>query len=111
MIGLCHVERGKLQEAVDEFKGGLYVEGINDRESLALYFELGAAYEGLGDAREALYYFEKVQKRDAKFRNIGKRIDALRGAPAALSRKGRSGGDSSDDDRGALDSLAGENEV
>ena len=50
MIGLCHVERGKLSEAVGEFKNGLYVEGINERESLALYFELGVVYEALGDA-------------------------------------------------------------
>src|SRR5262249_21483405 len=77
MIGLCHVQRGKLQEAVDEFKSGLYVDGITEREALALYFELGAAYEGLGDEREALYYYEKVLKRDPRFRDIGRRIKNL----------------------------------
>ena len=113
MIGLCHIERGKLQEAVDEFKNGLYVDGINDREALALYFELGAAYEGLGDAREAIYYFEKVQKREARFRDVGRRIEGLRSA-AALNggRGGRDSGrgESSDEEMSALDSL-GEHEV
>jgi tetratricopeptide (TPR) repeat protein len=78
MIGLCHVERGKLSEAVGEFKNGLYVEGINERESLALYFELGVTYEALGDAREALYYYEKVSKRDPRFRDVAGRTEGVK---------------------------------
>ena len=46
---------------------------------LALYFELGTAYEGLGDEREALYYYEKVQKRDPRFRDATRRIAVLQG--------------------------------
>jgi pilus assembly protein FimV len=120
MIGLIHVERGKLQEAVDEFKNGLYVEGINDREALALYFELGAAYEGLGDAPEALFYFDKVQKRDPRFRNVGRRMDALDTNRVPGGAAGANGGrrdsvrtkpdGSADEDMNAVDSL-GENEV
>ncbi len=114
MIGLCHVQRGKLQEAVDEFKSGLYVDGINDREALALYFELGAAYEGLGDEREALYYYEKVLKRDPRFRDIGRRIENLGGAERAGGNgqraASRSDG-SGDEEMNAIDSLLGENEV
>jgi len=68
-----------MSEAVTEFKNGLYVEGINDRESMAIYFELGSAYDALGDAREALYYFEKVAKRDARFRDVNGRIEAVKG--------------------------------
>jgi tetratricopeptide (TPR) repeat protein len=93
MIGLCHAERGKFTDAVNEFKSGLYVEGINDREALALYFELGAAYEALSDSREALYYYEKVYKRDPRFREIDKRIAAVKaGAAAKASAKNGSGG-------------------
>jgi tetratricopeptide (TPR) repeat protein len=88
MIGLCHLERGKLTEAVSEFKNGLYVEGINEREAMALYYELGAAYDGLGDAREALYYFEKVAKRDSKFRDVAARIDALKKKAKASGGRG-----------------------
>ena len=114
MIGLIHVERGKLQEAVDEFKNGLYVEGINDREALALYYELGAAYEGLGDVPEALYYFEKVQKRDPRFRNVTRRMEAMgtgSGANGGRRESVRPKGDGSgDEDMNAIDSL-GEHEV
>ena len=117
MIGLCQVERGKLNEAVDEFKRGLYVEGINDRESLALYFELGAAYESLADAKEALYYYEKVSKRDPRFRDVDRRVDALTGRAAGNgSRRDRTdprlvSPDSADDALSAIDSLGESDEV
>ncbi|MCB9555605.1 MAG: tetratricopeptide repeat protein [Deltaproteobacteria bacterium] len=77
MIGLCQSEKGQLSEAISEFKAGLYVEGITEREAIALYFELGQAYETLSDPREALYYFEKVSKKDPGFRDVEKRIAKL----------------------------------
>src|SRR5205823_13750324 len=75
MIGLCCLEKGLQTEAIGNFKKGLYVEGISERESLSLYFELGQAYERLGDPREALYYYEKVVKRDPRFRNVEKLVE------------------------------------
>jgi tetratricopeptide (TPR) repeat protein len=120
MIGLCHIERGKLPDAVEEFKGGLYVDGITERESLALYYELGAAYEALGDEREAVYYYDKVAKRDPRFRDVARRLDHLHGraalAPGNGARErrepGRVGNDSTDEEmRSALDSLLGEGEA
>jgi tetratricopeptide (TPR) repeat protein len=89
MIGLCHTSVGKLAEAVGEFKSGLYTPGITEHESLALYYELGIAYEALEDAREALYYFEKVAKRDQRFRDIVNRLAAAR-AKASATRGGGS---------------------
>lgn len=83
MIGLCHIEKGEIAEAVIHYKKGLYADHKTDREELGLYYELGRAYEQLGDPKEALYYFEKVKKRDATFRHVDDRIDALsRPAPA-----------------------------
>jgi tetratricopeptide (TPR) repeat protein len=105
MIGLCNLEKGQVTEAIGHFKKGLYVEGITERESLSLYFELGQAYERLNDPREALYYYEKVIKRDPRFRNIEQRIEALRGggeqqaAPPAANP---------DDVDAAFDSLLGD---
>ncbi|MFW6067293.1 MAG: tetratricopeptide repeat protein [Myxococcota bacterium] len=77
MIGLCYVEKGALAEAIDHFKKGLYAEHKSEREELGLYFELGHAYEMLNDANEALYYYEKVKKRDPNFRGVDERIKAL----------------------------------
>lgn len=77
MIGLCFVEKGQIAEAISHFKKGLYSDNKNDREELGLYFELGVAYEMLQDPKEALYYFQKVQKRDPSFRGVGAKIKAL----------------------------------
>lgn len=105
MIGLCQLEKGQITEAIGAFKKGLYVDGITDRETLSLYFELGAAYQRLGDPREALYYYEKVQKRDPRFRGIDALVEQLRaGAQAPAMSKPQP----SDSDVDALfDGLAG----
>ncbi|MCS6798517.1 MAG: tetratricopeptide repeat protein [Myxococcota bacterium] len=90
MMGICYVEKGMLAEAIGHFKKGLYAEHKTEREELGLYFELGAAYEAMQDVKEALYYFQKVHKRDPTFRDVGARIQALASpvpapAPAAPS--------------------------
>ncbi len=77
MIGLCQIEKGDLPEAIVHFKKGLYAETKTDREELGLYFELGNAYELLRDPKEALYYYQKVEKRDATFRDVLRRIQNL----------------------------------
>ena len=77
MIGLCHLERGDFSEAVKHFKKGLYADNKSDREELGLYYELGNAHELLNDPKEALYYFQKVQKRDPGFRGVDARIEGL----------------------------------
>lgn len=104
MIGLCCLEKGLQTEAIGHFKKGLYVEGITDRETLSLYFELGQAYEKLGDPREALYYYEKVLKRDPRFRNIEQVVAALR---AGGSSQIQAPAPKADDVDAAFDALTG----
>lgn len=77
MIGLCRVEQGNYADAITQFKKGLYAEHKTEREELGLYFELGSAYEMLQDPQEALYYYQKVQKRDPDFRGVEERIQRL----------------------------------
>jgi tetratricopeptide (TPR) repeat protein len=102
MIGLCYIERGRITDAIGQFKNGLYAPRIQEQEKLALYYELGQAYERLKDTREALYYYEKVMKRDARFRDVERRIAMLRGGPAlaATTLPG-------DDIDAAIDGLGG----
>jgi tetratricopeptide (TPR) repeat protein len=107
MVGLCYVEKNMVTDAIGQFKKGLYVEGITDRESLSLYFELGQAYEKLGDPREALYYYDKVQKRDPRFREVERRITRLRGADPGVSAV-PTVAPKSDDVDAAFESLLGE---
>jgi pilus assembly protein FimV len=100
MIGLCYLEKQMFTEAINQFKKGLYVEGITEAEELSLYYELGQGYEKIGDPREALYYYDKVQKRDPKFRDLARRLRALRGDDAVSEPTKRS-----EDVDSAFDSL------
>ena len=83
MIGLCRIEQGRVTDGIAEFKKGLYADHKTDREELGLYFELGSAYEQLEDTREALYYYQKVAKRDETFRDVQERIARLTDPGAA----------------------------
>ncbi len=83
MLGICYMERGEISEAISQFKKGLYAERKSAEEELGLYYELGNAYDRLGDTSEALYYFEKVCKREASFRDVADRVERLRGAGGA----------------------------
>jgi tetratricopeptide (TPR) repeat protein len=78
MIGECVEAKGELGEAVKRYKEALNLPQATAQESVELYYLLGAVFEQLGDVREALYFFENVGKRDPGFRDVKKRIVALK---------------------------------
>jgi tetratricopeptide (TPR) repeat protein len=79
MIGECHESKGALADAVAYYKKALNKPAISDDEATALYFQLGSVFQTMGETNEALYFFEKVMKRDASFRDVRRRISDLRG--------------------------------
>jgi tetratricopeptide (TPR) repeat protein len=82
MIGECVEAKGELGEAVGKYKEALNLSEVTLSESLELYYLLGSVFERLGDLREALYFFENLRKRDATFRDVVRRIAALKPANA-----------------------------
>jgi tetratricopeptide (TPR) repeat protein len=82
MIGECLEAQGALPDAVVRYKEALNSGPVAEAETTQLYYLLGSAFERMGDASEALYFFEKVAKRGAQFRDVARRIEALKpGAP------------------------------
>jgi pilus assembly protein FimV len=79
MIGECHEAKGALGDAVAFYKKALNRPAIGEVEATQLYFQLGSVFQTMGEANEALYFFEKVLKRDAGFRDVKRRISELRG--------------------------------
>ncbi len=77
MIGLCYEEKGDYPAAVEHFKLGLQASQRTEQEELGLYFEIAAAYEHLGDGLEALYFYQKVSKRDPGFRDVTQKMHEL----------------------------------
>ncbi len=77
MLGICHVEKGDPAMAIEHFRAGLQAPQRTEHEELGLYFEIGNAYELLGDIGEALYYLQKVEKHDPTFRNVRLRVQSI----------------------------------
>ena len=77
-MGECFEAKHSFTEAIIRYKRALNCEQITPQETLVLYFLLGVAFERLGDVSEALYFFEKVLKRDSKFRDVDLKVSELR---------------------------------
>ena len=91
MMGECFEQKGSFTDAVIRYKQALNCPQINAEEMLLLYYLLGSAFERLGDGAEALYFYDKVVKREQGFRDVRARVAALRapGAPGAPGQKRR----------------------
>jgi tetratricopeptide (TPR) repeat protein len=76
-IAACLIEKGALEEAVQQLKRGLSSPNMTDLAALDFYYCLGVAHEGLGDHREALYYFRRVHAAMKDFRDVAQRLAQL----------------------------------
>lgn len=74
MIGECFEAKGAPADAVGYYKKALNRTAVSEPESTQLYYQLGNAFQVLGDLTEALYFFEKVAKRDPNFRDARRRV-------------------------------------
>lgn len=83
MIGMMLLEQGDADGATNAFIRGLHAEQKLPEQELALYYELGSIHDMRHNPGEALYYFQKVLKRDPKFRDVAARVKALQPKPAA----------------------------
>ncbi len=77
MLGVCAGLKTQHREAVQYFKQALASSQITPEVAKNLHYELGLAFEALGDAKEALVYLTKVQKADPKYRDVAKAIARL----------------------------------
>ena len=77
MIAVCYLEMGKITEAVDQYKQALHAEKITAEEELDVYYQMGQVYQTLGDNQEAIYYLEKVDKRQPGYRDVASQLERL----------------------------------
>jgi len=78
MIGECCEAKGSLTDAIIRYKEALNCPQITVEEMIQLYYCLGSTFERLSDRSEALYFYEKVAKKDPKFRDVGEKLASLR---------------------------------
>lgn len=78
MIGLARMEKGEYAEAIKAFTRGLGSDLVTADVAKALNYEIGAAYQQLGDQKAALTYFTRVYRNDPKYRDVAASVEALR---------------------------------
>jgi tetratricopeptide (TPR) repeat protein len=83
MIGECSEALGDSAEAIRCYQDALKRPTATAAEATQLYFQLGNVFHNLGDHSEALYYFERVYKRDANFRDIQRRLADVKARSAS----------------------------
>jgi tetratricopeptide (TPR) repeat protein len=83
MLGLCFLEKGMADMAVKEFERGLATPGLAESDAVGLYYNLGVAYERLGEHRRALDEYRKVYAIDVNYLDVREKIRRLRAREGA----------------------------
>jgi tetratricopeptide (TPR) repeat protein len=77
MIGMIHLERGNLNEAIDSFMRGLQSPDRTKEQEASLSYEIGAAYEAKRMTKQALEFFQRAMRLIPSFRDTNERIRRL----------------------------------
>ncbi|HLM56138.1 MAG TPA: tetratricopeptide repeat protein, partial [Pyrinomonadaceae bacterium] len=77
LLGHCFMEKGMPRPAALWFKRGLGSPGHTDDEYQALRFDLGVAYEQMGEPDRAIEVFSEVYAIDVSYRGVAERLRDL----------------------------------
>ncbi|HEY6805585.1 MAG TPA: tetratricopeptide repeat protein [Pyrinomonadaceae bacterium] len=78
MLGHCFVQKGLPEAAIMWFKKGLAAPGHSEDEYQALRYELGGAYEELGELEQAKQYYTEVYGVDVNYREVAEKLSNLK---------------------------------
>jgi tetratricopeptide (TPR) repeat protein len=81
MMGHCFIERGDVDLAIEELRAGLAIEGHSKEDFLGLRYNLGLAYEKIGQIEEASKEYKDICRIDPSFKDARTRLDELRKTP------------------------------
>ncbi len=77
LLGHCFMQKGVPQAAVTWFNKGLSAADASEDERQALRYELGLAYEQIGDLKSAISFFTEVYGIDVSYRGVRERLQDL----------------------------------
>lgn len=80
MLGHCFMEKGMPRPATLWFKRGLAAPGHTEDEYQAMRYDLGTAYERLGDTDRAIEILSEVYAIDVSYRGVAERLRELQKA-------------------------------
>jgi tetratricopeptide (TPR) repeat protein len=80
MLGLCYLEKGDFETAISEIQNALgysYSFGEASEERLGMHYDLGLAFQGVGNSASALEEFQKVYTLDPTYREVETKVHEL----------------------------------
>ncbi|HVF49929.1 MAG TPA: tetratricopeptide repeat protein [Pyrinomonadaceae bacterium] len=86
LLGHCFMSKGVPRAAAIWFKKGLDAPGHTEDEYQALRFELGTAYEQMGDLSKAIDTFTEVYGIDVSYRGVSEKLRDLQAQQAAIKQ-------------------------
>jgi tetratricopeptide (TPR) repeat protein len=84
MIGLVYLEQNELDRAAEAYVRALGAADKTVEQEMNLYYDLGIVYEMKGKAQDALYYFQKIARRDPGYRDVSERLSSLQPEKEAM---------------------------
>jgi tetratricopeptide (TPR) repeat protein len=82
LLGLCYLEKGDFQTAITEIQNALgysYSFGEVSEERIGMHYDLGLAFQGVGNVPAAMEEFQKVYALDPAYREISAKIQEIQG--------------------------------
>jgi tetratricopeptide (TPR) repeat protein len=77
MIGMIHLEQNALDQAAEAYIKALGAQVKTVEQEMNLYYDLGNVYEMKRKMQDALYYFQKIARRDPGYRDVADRVQGL----------------------------------
>jgi tetratricopeptide (TPR) repeat protein len=99
MMGMMYRERGELDRAAEAYVRGLSAQHKTVAQEVSLYYDLGVIYEMKKDVDEAIYYFQRITRRDPTYRDVTDRLARLLPLSRRFSQPARAINDDQDFDR------------
>jgi tetratricopeptide (TPR) repeat protein len=81
MLGLCYMEKGEYQKAINEIQTALaYSESleIDTDNRIAMHYDLGLAFQGAGNIDSAINEFQMVINENPEYRDTAAKLKELR---------------------------------
>jgi pilus assembly protein FimV len=77
-LAQCLVDKGAPQAAIRWYERALRVGGISEDSRLAVFYDMGNAFEVAGNKKDALDKFMEVYGANIDYRDVAERIRSLR---------------------------------
>lgn len=77
MIGYCFLKSGQARLAVKQLQRALDIASATGADSLGIHYNLGLAYEMVGEQARAREHFEEVYIIDMSFRDVAEKMKKL----------------------------------